>query len=443
MMIGMTAHMFQNIYDGVLAGRLGIHESMAVLNYGFPFFYLIFAVLNGLSTGATSILARMLGAGEDARAEGALSQVAWINLGIVFGALLLYPVLLPWYLGVQNAPPEAAALTWKYLNALYLGFPFTALALVWGAGLRAEGNTRTLMNGMMLGTLSNVLAAPFLIFDGFRFAGLDLPGFGLGVTGAGLATSLGGVLMSLYIGSAYFRGRTRIAFRWRARWADRSGAVETVRVGLPSILSQGLIGVNLAIMTHLAARFGEHAVAAVGIGLRLDIISVFPSLALMVAVLSFTGQNFGAGRYDRMRAGIRTGLLCAAISLLAVGLLVNVLRGPIIGLFDPTPETAASALHFLGAITLGYAFVGMSIVASGAFQGLGRGMPFLILTVLRLVLVSAPAAWYLSVHAGEKAFHYAPLISSVFTGTVAVVWIFAATRRLPSGVGSPGSSTPP
>src|SRR5690606_18486248 len=113
MMIRMTAHMFQNIYDGVLAGRLGIHESMAVLNFGFPFFYLVFAVLNGLSTGATSILSRMLGAGEDSRATSALTQVAWINLGIVFGALLLYPVLLPWYLNVQNAPPEAAALTWK------------------------------------------------------------------------------------------------------------------------------------------------------------------------------------------------------------------------------------------------------------------------------------------------------------------------------------------
>jgi multidrug efflux pump len=441
MMIGMTAHMFQNIYDGVLAGRLGMHESMAVLNYGFPFFYLIFAVLNGLSTGATSILARLLGAGEDARAGNALGQIAWINLGIIAAALLLYPLLLPWYLAAQNAPPEAAALTWKYLNALFIGLPFTALALVWGSGLRAEGNTRTLMNGMMLGTFSNVILAPFLIFTDFRFAGMVFGGFGLGVTGAGLASSLGGILMALYIGSAYFRGRARIRFRWRPSWADRSGARETARVGLPSILSQGLIGVNLAIMTHLAARFGEHAVAAVGIGLRLDVISVFPSLALMVAVLSFTGQNFGAGRYDRVRAGVRTGLVCAAASLLVVGVLVLLLRGPIIGLFQPGPDTAASAFHFLGAISLGYAFVGMGIVASGAFQGLGRGSPFLILTVLRLVLVSAPAAWYFSVHFGERAFHYAPLLSAAFSSTVAVAWITITLRRLPSMVRS-GEASP-
>jgi putative MATE family efflux protein len=430
MMIGMTAHMVQNIYDGVLAGRLGIHESMAVLNYGFPFFYLIFAVLNGLSTGATSILSRLLGAGEDRRAADALGQIAWINMGIVLTAGVLYPFVLPWYLDAQGASPEAAALTWKYLNALFLGFPFTALALVWGSGLRAEGNTRTLMNGMMLGTLSNVIAAPFLIFETFRFAGVQWTGFGLGVTGAGLATTLGGVLMSIYIGSVYFRGTTRIKFRWLPGWADRSGVRETFGVGLPSILSQALIGVNLAIMTHLAARFGEHGVAAIGIGLRLDIISVFPSLALMVAVLSFTGQNYGAGRFDRVRAGVRTGLLVAAVSLLAVGLLVYVLRGPIIGLFQPDAATTQSARHFIGAISMGYAFVGMGIVASGAFQGLGRGAPFLTLTILRLVLISAPVAWFLSTFHGEHAFHYAPLIASVFSGTVAVLWITSTVRRL-------------
>lgn len=441
MMIGMTAHMFQNIYDGVLAGRLGIHESMAVLNFGFPFFYLVFAVLNGLSTGATSILSRMLGAGEETRASHAIGQIAWINLGIIALAVALSPILLPWYLETQAAPPEAAALTWKYLIALSAGLPFTALALVWGAGLRAEGDTRTLMNGMMLGTLSNVIAAPFLIFGDFRFAGIAWPGFGLGVTGAGLASSLGGVLMALYIGSAYFRGRARLRFRWRPSWADRAAIGETFRVGLPSILSQALIGVNLAIMTFLAARFGEHGVAAVGIGLRLDIISVFPSLALMVAVLSFTGQNFGAGRLDRVREGVRTGLLAAAVSLSVVGLAVHILRGPLVGLFGPDPETAASAAHFVGVIALGYAFTGMGIVASGAFQGLGRGLPFLLLTTLRLVLVSAPAAWYLSTRFGEVAFHYAPLLSSVLSGTVAVAWILAATRRLSQD--GPRIATPP
>src|SRR5690606_42056048 len=122
------------------------------------------------------------------------------------------------------------------------------------------------------------------------------------------------------------------------------GVRETFTVGLPSILSQGLIGVNLAIMTHLAARFGEHGVAAIGIGLRLDIISVFPSLALMVAVLSFTGQNYGAGRFDRVRAGVRTGLATAAISLFVAGPVVHFLRRPLVGLFGPEPQTAASAL---------------------------------------------------------------------------------------------------
>src|SRR5690606_11116918 len=241
----------------------------------------------------------------------------------------------------------------------------------------------------------------------------------------------------------YFRGGTRIRFRWRPGWADRSGVRETFTVGLPSILSQSLIGVNLAIMTHLAARFGEHGVAAIGIGLRLDIISVFPSLALMVAVLSFTGQNFGAGRIDRVRAGVRTGLLATAVSLFAVGILVHLLRTPIIGLFQPDAATMASARHFVGTISLGYAFVGVGIVASGAFQGLGRGTPFLTLTVLRLVLISAPAAWYLSTFHGERAFHYAPLLASILSSAVAVLWITFTIRRLDTTTAVPRPTAAP
>jgi Na+-driven multidrug efflux pump len=127
---------------------------------------------------------------------------------------------------------------------------------------------------------------------------------------------------------------------------------------------------------------------------------------------------------------VRTGLAAAAVSLCVLGLAVHFLRGPLIALFSPEPETAVAATHFVGVISFGYAFVGMGIVASGAFQGLGRGLPFLLLTVLRLVLVSAPAAWFLSTRFGENAFHFAPLLSSAFSGTVAVVWILAATRRL-------------
>jgi Na+-driven multidrug efflux pump len=201
-------------------------------------------------------------------------------------------------------------------------------------------------------------------------------------------------------------------------------------VGLPSILSQSLIGINIFIFTRLASEFGPDAVSAIGIGARLETLAVFPSLSIMVAVLSLVGQNFGAGKYDRVAQTVRQGLALAFFSLAAIGLLVHFCRGPLIANFHPNPATSTSAYHYLGITTLGYAFAGMSIVSSGAFQGLGRGLPFLFLNALRLLGIAAPLGWLLARTHGEYGLHYAPLIASGCSALVAVAWILSVTARL-------------
>ena len=430
MLIGTSSHMLLNIIDGVYVSRLGLDSSLAVLNYGFPFFYLIFAVFNGLTSGSTSVLARFLGAKEKVKAENALAQTVWVGLGIFLLFLVAYPFILPYYLAAQKASPAAAALTWSYLNSLFLGVPFLILVLLWGSGLRAEGNTRTLMSGMMIGTLLNIGFAPFLIFREFRFAGAVWHGLGLGVTGAGLASSLANALSLAVVLAIFLRKGTALRLRFWPDWSERSGLKEAFKVGLPSILSQSLIGINVFVMTQLASPFGEAAVAAIGIGARLETLAVFPSLSIMVAVLSLVGQNFGAGKYERVSQTVRQGLALAFFTLAAIGLIVHFCRGPLIAKFHPDPAAYPSAYHFLGITTLGYAFAGLSVVSSGAFQGLGRGLPFLFLNTLRLLGIAAPLGWLLARTHGEYGLHFAPLIASGCSALLAITWILSATARL-------------
>jgi putative MATE family efflux protein len=430
MLIGTSAHMLLNIIDGVYVSRLGLDASLAVLNYGFPFFYLIFAVFNGLTSGSSSILARLLGAKEKAQAENTLSQIVWVGLGLFTIFVAIYPFIMPYYLSAQKAPAAAAAMTRAYLNSLFLGVPCLVLVLLWGSGLRAEGNTRTLMSAMMLGTLLNIAFAPFLIFGRFHFAGIDWRGMGLGTAGAGLAASAANLLSLGVVYSIFLRRRTVLRLRFWPDWSQRAGLKDAFGVGLPSILSQSLIGINIFILTKLASDFGPAAVSAIGIGARLETLAVFPSLSIMVAVVSLVGQNYGAGRYDRVSLAVRQGLALAFFTLAAVGLAVHFSRGPLLAKFHPDPEAYPSAYHYLGITTLGYAFAGMSIVSSGAFQGLGRGLPFLFLNTLRLLGIAAPLGWLLARTHGEYGLHYAPLIASGCSATVAVTWILSATARL-------------
>jgi putative MATE family efflux protein len=430
MMIGMTSHMFLNIIDGVYVSRLGMEESLAVLNYGFPFFYMIFAVFNGLTSGTTSVMARFLGAKQKAKAENALSQVVWIAMGIFAVFLIIYPFVLPAYLSAQKATAVGADLTRGYLNTLFLGVPFLILALLWGSGLRAEGNTRTLMTGMMVGTLANIAGAPFLIFSHFHFAGIEWSGLGLSVRGAGLAATASNLLTVLVVLAIYLRKRTELTLRFWPDWSDREGMKDAFRVGLPSILSQSLTGINIFVMTRLAADFGPAAKAAIGIGARLETLGVFPALSIMIAILSLVGQNYGAKRYDRVAQSVRMGLITAFLTLSVIGITVHLLRAPLLAKFHPDPATFPSAYHYLGLTTMAYGFVGISIVSSGAFQGLGRGLPFLFLNAMRLLGIAAPLGWLLARTHGEYGLHYAPLIASGCSAVIASIWILTTVSRL-------------
>ena len=430
MMIGMLSHMFLSIIDGIYVSRLGLSESLAVLNYGFPFFYLVFAVFNGLTSGSTSVLARQIGAQEKEQAENTLSQIVCIALGLFLVFLALYPLVLPAYLSAQKAQGASALLTRQYLNAMFLGIPFTVVSLLWGSGLRAEGNTRTLMMGMLAGTLVNMALAPFLIYDSFRFLGMTWKGTGWGVTGAGLATAAANFFTALVVLSIFLRKRSLLRLRFWPEWSDRRGLVEAFSVGLPSILSQSLTGINLFILTRLASSFGPSAVSAIGMGARLETLAIFPALSIMVAVLSLVGQNYGAKRYDRVEKSVRIGLLTAFLSLTVTGLVVHFVRGSLLSYFHPDAQALPSALHYLGLTSLGFGFMGVSIVSSGAFQGLGRGLPFLFLNTLRMVLITAPLGYVLSRAYGENGLHFAPLIASCSTGLVATAWILGAVGRL-------------
>jgi Na+-driven multidrug efflux pump len=287
-----------------------------------------------------------------------------------------------------------------------------------------------LMMSMMAGTLANILLAPFLIFRSFRFLGMDWTGAGWGVGGAGLATAAANFLTAAMVYSLFFRKRSLLALRFWPQWRDRTGLWDAFSVAMPSILSQSLIGINLFILTRLAAPFGPAAVSAIGIGSRLESLAVFPSLAIMVAVLSLVGQNFGAKRFDRVEQSVRIGLATAFFTLTTIGLLVHFFRAPLLAYFHPDPLALPSAYHFLGLTSLGFGFVGISIVSSGAFQGLGRGLPFLFLNTLRMVVFAAPLGYMLARFQGEFGLHYAPLIASGATSLLASAWILGAVKRL-------------
>ncbi len=432
MMVGHMAHLVLSIVDGIYVSNLGTDESMAVLNYGFPLYYIPFALFNGVMAGSAAVLAQFVGAKDIHQAENTLSQVIILCLGAMALIAITFPVAVPVYLNTLKVSPHIASLTSSYIFITLFGLFFTIVAIVLASALRAEGNMRTLMHAMVAGTLLNIILDPFLIFDSFYFLGITFPGTGWGVKGAAAATLAAAFLSMIIIVYHFIMGKSLIKWVLWPSWSSWQGISRVFAVAAPAMLSQTMIGFYLMLMTALATPFGEYAIAAIGIGCRLDIIAVFPALAIMAAVVSLVGQNYGAGNMERVVRSVKTGIKTAFVFIFAIGIVVYFTRNILIGFFNPEPEVLKSASHYLGTVSLTYGFMGMAIVSAGAFQGLGRGMPSMIITILRLIFINLVFGFVLSrlLGLGENGVHYGPVIANVSAGVIAVGWILYSIKRL-------------
>ncbi len=440
MILGLTAHMLLNIVDGVFVSRLGSNATRAVLNYAFPIFYIPFALFQGLSTGVSAILAQYLGAGKKEEGTNILNQMIYFSFALYVFFFLLYPLILPTYLKVLNVDAVTEELTRGYLLIVFIGLFFTSTTFMLGSALRAEGNMRTLSMAMVYGTLINLILDPFFIFDQFQFMGTGWhpKGLGLGVNGAAWATLISGILTFFMVTKFFLKKKAQLQWPKIPNWNNREGLNKILKVGSPTIISHLMMPTMMIGLTYLAGTISVEAVTAIGIGGRLDILAIFPALSITTAIIALVGQNYGAGKIDRVRETVKKGYLSGLIFLITVGSIVYLCRGGLVDFFKPThpvenwESIRSSAMHYVACMTGAYCFVAFAMISGGTFQGLGRGLPGMFITVFRILVLNIGLGWVLLnfTDIGEYSIHYAPFIASTVMGTFAMLWVFKTLKHL-------------
>ncbi len=432
MMIGLIAHMFLNLSDAIYVTRLGINESQAVLNYSFPMFYIPFAIFNGLNIGITAILAQKIGANLKEEAQNILAQCMIISIAIFAFYFIFFTPILELYFGLFQVDEIVKSLSTDYLKILIYGIFLVSLSLVLGGALKAEGNVKILMKAMMYGTLVNLIVDPFLIFESFRFAWIEWSGFGFGVKGAAWATLISDVVIFTIIFLFFLKQDSH--FRWPVlpHWRNMSGLVSVFKISLPAMISQAVLAMNLSFLTFLLKPYGVESISALGISVRLDIIAIFPALSITTAVISLVGQNYGAENLGRIQESAKKCLIVGFFSLLVLGMFINILKVPIIGLFNPIDGVQEKVNYYLSVMTLSYGFIALSMISGGIFQGLGQGLHAMMFTLIRSLILTFTLAWIFSSYLGleEYGIYNAPALSNTLMGLIALSFVYKALRKL-------------
>jgi putative MATE family efflux protein len=313
----------------------------------------------GMSIAASALVARAVGRGDLAQARTkATNAVIW---GVVFGTVFVVVVFLNLrqLVGLLGASGRTLDQTVQYLSIVVPTLPLLMVGMIGGAILRSHGDARRAMMATIYGGLANAVLDPIMIF-----------GLGLDLTGAAIATVVARFVIA---GTALLPVIRHHGGFDRPSLPSLSSDLRPITmIAVPAILTQLATPVGQAFVTRAVSAYGEAAVAGVAITGRMTPVAFGVIFALSGAIGPIIGQNYGAGRLDRVRMAFIEGLRFTALFTLLVAAILFFLRSPIADLFHAEGITRQIIYLFCGPLALLFFFNGVIFVSNSAFNNLGH-----------------------------------------------------------------------
>jgi putative MATE family efflux protein len=386
----IVANVLQNafsIVDMIFVGRLGPTAVAAVAVSGLVMM-VAWTLLIGVAISTVATVARFFGARDMEQANAAAVQSLILG-GLISVVLILFGLFLDEpVLRLLGASPEMMEPATAYFRVVFVGSFTLIFMFLSGAILRGAGDARTPMVILIVATAFNIVLDPLLIFGLLFFPRLEVKGAAYAtVIGQGIAMALG-----LWI---LVRGQSRIhvhlpQFRLRPQLMKRM-----VLIAIPGTIQGGLRSVAHLGLIKIVALYGTLAVAAFGIGLRLNLLVMMVGWALGGAASTLVGQNLGAQKPDRAEksAWLTAGIFCGFMILSGAGFFL--FADPLITLFNSDPGVIRFGHAYLRIVALSYPFLGLSMICAMSFNGAGDTKTPALIIGLTFIVLMIPLALFL------------------------------------------------
>ena len=420
MMVGMVALLSYNIADTWFIGRLGTME-LAAVSFTFPVAFIVNALAMGLGVGTSSVASRLFGANELGQIQRITTHAALLAALVGLSVLALGLATIEPVFRLLGADDTTLPLIERYMSIYYFGGVFLVVPMIGNSVLRASGDAKTPSLLMTSGAILNVILDPILIFGWGPVPRMELEGAAYATV---FANALVGVLA---ISILYFRDQL---FRFKQK--DWSLLLDSWRrilhVGVPSMASSLVAPLTTAFITWQVAKFGQEAVAGFGVASRIEGLSLMALMALGAAITPFSGQNFGAGNYDRVMAGATYAWRWSTCYGLAVAVILFA-GSRYIAMFFTNDVTAitTSTMH-LTMVPWSYGFLGISMICVSAFNAIGKPGPGMIVSMTRTIIVYAPLAFLLASMLDLRGVFLAAFLANIIAGLLGWAWFRMAMK---------------
>jgi putative MATE family efflux protein len=387
--------------DTAMCGRLvDAEEALTALGFAGQLIFLLMVVMLGLTVGTVAFIARAHGSGGSERINHVLHQSILLTYIVSIAVAVIGNLGAGTVMGWLGADATVTELGVGYLRPLLTFTVFFYLNMLFAAALRAVGNT---MLPFMIALVSNLLN--IVLNYGFILGRLGLPA--LGVRGAAWGTvisqAVAVILMVLILRRDAVHG---VRARVHLARIDRLLANDLFRVGAPAALDMLVLNVAFLSVVGMLARVAQVAVAAHGVGLRVQSLAFVPGFGVSQAIGAMVGNALGAGDEREARQVVRGGMVLSTAIMTVLGLSIVLGAEPIIAIFDIDPATELGRYSILWMRILGWGMpiVGVHIALIGMLRGAGATNTSLMINIVGTMIIQVPLSWFLGFVVGWGAF---------------------------------------
>lgn len=418
-MAAMLMVLVYNLADTFFIGQTHDALQVAAVSLATPVFLMFMAVGTMFGIGGTSVISRALGEGRQEYAKKVCAFCMWgcIIVGIVMSIFML--LFMDQILALIGASADTWNYAKTYLTIVVYSGPFVLISNCYSNVIRTEGQSGKAMMGQLLGNLLNVILDPIMILL-----------LGWNIAGAAIATVIGNVFGAGYYIHYFLKGGSTLSIRLKDASPKGGVCFSVLAIGIPSALGTILMSVSQIIINSKMAAYGDMAIAAMGVAMKVITITGMVSMGLGQGVQPLLGYCIGAKMWDRFKKVLRFSLAFAfGLSVVLTGI-CYLFTEQIVSAFL-TDQTAFDYAVSFARILLTTSFLfGVFYVLTNALQAMGAATSALVINVSRQGIIFIPAVFLLGAVMGMTGLVWAQPVADLISLLIALLLYRETAKKM-------------
>ena len=382
MLIVNIAQQLYNTADSVIVGRYVGDNALAAVGSASPILNLLLVLFVGISVGAGIMVSQYFGAKQREDLSGTIGSCITLTAISSLFIMIIGPLVSGPLLSYLDTPESIIGWCESYLNIIFIGIVGMAYYNILGGVLRGLGDSVSALLYLLIATIVNIVLDILFVAS-----------FGMGVAGVALATAIAQALSAVLCFWKLLRMSDIFDMKKKYLKLHRKYAITTIRLGLPSGLTQAIFSMAMIIVQSLTNSFGEMFIAANVIVMRVDGFAMMPNFSFGTAMTTYAGQNVGAHELERVDEGAKQGTFIAMGVSAAITALILIFGKYLMGIFTDTSELVDMSMRMMRILAVGYVAMAVTQSLSGVMRGAGDTMTPMWISLITTVGIRVPVAY--------------------------------------------------